>query len=36
MAGSETSGFAVATARLDFKDIVAVGTHIYRGHISLR
>ena len=36
VAGSGTGGFAGATGRLDFKDIVADGSYIYRGHISLR
>jgi hypothetical protein len=38
VAGSGTGGFAGATGRLDFKDIVADGavTYIYRGHISIQ
>lgn len=39
VAGSGTGGFAGATGRLDFKDIVADGgdvSYVYRGHISLR
>ena len=36
VAGSGTGGFAGATGRLDFKDIVADGSYIYRGHISTR
>jgi hypothetical protein len=34
--GSGTGGFAGATGRLDFKDVVADGSYIYRGHITLR
>ena len=34
-AGSGTGGFAGATGRVDFKDIVADGTYVYRGHISV-
>lgn len=33
--GSGTGGFAGATGRLDFKDIVADASYVYRGHISL-
>ncbi|CAM4136286.1 hypothetical protein [Deinococcus marmoris] len=36
VAGSGTGGFAGATGRLDFKDIVADGSYVYRGHISTR
>lgn len=36
VAGSGTGGFAGATGRVDFKDIVADGSYIYRGHISIR
>ena len=39
VAGSGTGGFAGATGRLDFKDIVADPSniyYIYRGHISIR
>ena len=36
VAGSGTGGFAGATGRIDFKDIVADGSYIYRGHISTR
>ncbi|UQN06476.1 hypothetical protein [Deinococcus sp. QL22] len=39
VAGSGTGGFAGATGRLDYKDIVADPSnvyYIYRGHISLR
>ena len=39
VAGSGTGGFAGATGRLDYKDIVADPSNIYylyRGHISLR
>ncbi|GGK36684.1 hypothetical protein GCM10008955_33120 [Deinococcus malanensis] len=36
VAGSGTGGFAGATGRLNFKDIVADGSYIYRGHISIR
>jgi len=35
-AGSGSGGFAGATGRVDFKDDVATGEYIYRGHISLR
>jgi hypothetical protein len=35
VAGSGTGGFAGATGRVDFKDVVADGTYIYRGHISI-
>jgi len=35
--GSGTGGFAGATGRLDFKDIIGDEiTYVYRGHISLR
>ena len=34
--GSGTGGFAGATGRLDFKDIVADGSYVYRGHIKSR
>ena len=34
-AGSGTDGFAGASGRVDFKDIVADGTAVYRGHISI-
>ena len=33
--GSGTDGFAGASGRVDFKDIVADGTAVYRGHISI-
>ena len=33
--GSGTDGFAAATGRVDFKDIVANGSYVYRGHISI-
>ncbi|HSB85629.1 MAG TPA: hypothetical protein VLD86_04940 [Ilumatobacteraceae bacterium] len=33
--GSGTGGFAGATGRLDFKDIVADGSYVYRGHITV-
>ena len=33
--GSGTGGFAGATGRVDFKDDVATGEFLYRGHISL-
>ena len=33
VAGSGTGGFAGATGRVDFKDIVADGSYVYRGHI---
>ncbi|MFC4637827.1 hypothetical protein [Deinococcus hohokamensis] len=36
VAGSGTGGFAGATGRVDFKDIVADGSYIYRGHIRIR
>jgi len=36
VAGSGTGGFTGATGRVDFKDIVADGSYIYRGHISIR
>ena len=32
--GSGTDGFAGATGRLDFKDIVTDGSYVYRGHIK--
>jgi len=32
--GSGTGGFAGATGRLDFKDVVEDGTYLYRGHIK--
>ncbi|MFK7602406.1 hypothetical protein ACI3L1_09375 [Deinococcus sp. SM5_A1] len=35
-AGSGTGSFAGATGRVDIKDIVADGSYIYRGHISIR
>jgi hypothetical protein len=35
VAGSGTDGFAGATGRVDFKDDVATGEFIYRGHIKL-
>lgn len=35
VAGSGTGGFAGATGRVNFKDIVADGTYVWRGHISL-
>jgi hypothetical protein len=28
-------GFAGATGRVDFKDDVATGTFLYRGHVSV-
>ena len=34
VAGSGTGGFAGATGRVDFKDVVADGSYVYRGHIS--
>ena len=34
--GSGAAGFAGATGRLDFKDVVADGSFVYRGHISIR
>ena len=34
VAGSGTGGFAGATGRLDFKDVVEDGTYLYRGHIK--
>ena len=33
--GSGTGGFAGASGRVDFKDVVADGTYVYRGHISI-
>jgi hypothetical protein len=33
--GSGTGGFAGATGRVDFKDVVADGSYVYRGHISV-
>ena len=33
--GSGIDGFAGATGRLDFKDVVADGSFVYRGHISI-
>src|SRR4051794_30515626 len=33
--GSGTGGFAGATGRFDFKDVVSDGTILYRGHITL-
>jgi hypothetical protein len=37
VAGSGTGGFAGATGRVDFKDIIVDPiTYVYRGHISLR
>jgi hypothetical protein len=36
VAGSGTGGFAGTTGRVDFKDIVADGSYVYRGHISVR
>ena len=36
VAGSGTGGFAGVTGRVDFKDDVATGEFIYRGHITLR
>jgi hypothetical protein len=35
VAGSGTGGFAGATGRLDFKDVVSDGSILYRGHIQL-
>ena len=35
VAGSGTGGFAGATGRLDFEDVVSNGTILYRGHITL-
>lgn len=32
--GSGTDGFAGATGRLNFRDVVADGSYVYRGHIS--
>lgn len=33
--GSGTGGFDGATGRLDFKDIVANGSYLYRGHVRV-
>jgi hypothetical protein len=33
--GSGTGGFEEATGRIDFKDIVADGSYLYRGHLSI-
>ncbi len=33
--GSGTGGFDGATGRLDFKDVVADGSYLYRGHVSI-
>src|SRR4051794_13935428 len=33
--GSGTGGFEGAAGRVDFKDIVATGEYVYRGHIRL-
>ena len=33
--GSAIDGFAGATGRVDFKDVVADGSYVYRGHISI-
>jgi hypothetical protein len=33
VAGTGTGGFAGVTGRVDFKDIVADGTYVYRGHL---
>lgn len=33
VAGSGTGGFAGVRGRLDFKDIVADGSYVYRGHL---
>ena len=35
VSGSGTGGFAGATGRVDFKDIVTDGSYVYRGHIKL-
>jgi hypothetical protein len=35
VAGSGTGGFEGATGRIDFKDDVAAGVFLYRGHITL-
>lgn len=35
VSGSATGGFDGVTGRLDFKDVVADGTYLYRGHLSL-
>jgi hypothetical protein len=33
--GSGTGGFDGATGRLDFKDVVADGSYLYRGHVNV-
>jgi hypothetical protein len=33
--GSGTGGFDGATGRLDFKDVVADGSYLYRGHVKV-
>jgi len=33
--GSGTDGFAGVTGRVDFKDVVADGTYLYRGHLTV-
>jgi hypothetical protein len=35
VAGSGTGGFAGATGRFDFKDVISDGSILYRGHITL-
>jgi hypothetical protein len=35
VAGSGTGGFDGATGRLDFKDVVANGSYLYRGHVKV-
>jgi hypothetical protein len=35
VAGSGTGGFAGATGRFDFKDVVSDGSILYRGHLTL-
>ena len=35
VAGSGTGGFAGATGRFDFKDVISDGSIVYRGHITL-
>ena len=35
VAGSGTGGFAGASGRIDFKDVISDGTILYRGHIEL-
>ena len=35
VAGSGTGGFAGATGRFDFKDVISDGSILYRGHIEL-